>query len=157
MHDNFSISELLGNELVDSNGSRFPSDRLIGKSTVALYFSKNKCKWCKEFFPVLDYVYKEISTREPNLMEVVFVSSDASLDEYQISVSGYDWPSVPYERRDIKEMLISKFGFKTVPQLVILDTSTGKVVDAKARRTFEGLQDDIGMIINTISRAEFSL
>jgi glutaredoxin len=90
-------------------------------------------------------------------MEVVFVSSDASLDEYQISVSGYDWPSVPYERRDIKEMLISKFGFKTVPQLVILDTSTGKVVDAKARRTFEGLQDDIGMIINTISRAEFSL
>lgn len=157
MSDNFSISDLLGNELVDSTGSRFPSDRLMRKNIVALYFSKNKCKWCKAFCPVLEYVYKEINIRDPNLMEVVFVSSDASLDEYHISVSEYDWTSVPYERRDIKEMLISKFGFKTVPQLVILDTNTGKVVDAKARRTFEGLQDDIGMIINTISRAEFSL
>lgn len=64
-------------------------------------------------------------------IEVVFVSLDSVLSDYEQYRSTMPWHSVPHAnlwRLNIKDDLSKKYGVRTIPTLVVLDGKTGEVV-----------------------------
>ncbi len=124
------MNALIGDTLLDGSVDTIKT-KLIG-----LYFSKNKCKWCKEFSPLLKEMYSQIQMIDSDALEIIFVSSDPDQCEYDISIAGMPWHKLPFEYRDIKQSLISKYQFKTVPQLVFVDDK-GDTIEVEGRRLVE--------------------
>lgn len=64
-------------------------------------------------------------------IEVIFVSLDSVLSEYEQYRSTMPWFSVPHAnlwRLNIKDDLSNKYGVRTIPTLVILDGESGEVI-----------------------------
>ena len=70
---------------------------LEGKKVVAFYFSAHWCPPCRAFTPILKDAYEEY-LKESSDIEIVFVSSDRSLEdmkEYMKSSHG-KWLAIPH-------------------------------------------------------------
>jgi nucleoredoxin len=65
-------------------------------------------------------------------MEVVFVSSDHSAEDFDKYYHDMPWLALPYEDRDQKNSLSKKFKVKGIPSLVILDKD-GSVITTDGR------------------------
>lgn len=118
------MNTVFGNTLLDQyNGSiikRDINESLTGKKVIGLYFSAHYCKYCREFTPTLINFYNEVIKTKPDF-EIIFIASDKSEDEFLNYYTNMPWLSLPYERRDVKEILVEKFSFKTIPQLIFVD------------------------------------
>jgi nucleoredoxin len=54
-------------------------------------------------------------------LEIVFVSSDRSDDEFDEYFQTHPWKALPFTRRDLKKSLGNKYGVEGIPTLVMLD------------------------------------
>mmetsp|Transcript_39099 Transcript_39099/g.81823 ORF Transcript_39099/g.81823 Transcript_39099/m.81823 type:complete len:165 (-) Transcript_39099:297-791(-) len=138
------LEQLVGPTLVNNKGEEVPSsEALQGKKYVMLYFSAHWCPPCRKFTPLLAAAYtahkKHISDDENNSegeIEVIFISSDSVQSEYDNYRGGMPWLSVPFSnlhKLRIKDDLAGKFSVRGIPDLIVLDGSTGKVVNRNGR------------------------
>ena len=135
------LNDLIGNDIINSS-----IEELQNKKLVALYFSKNSCKFCKEFNPILKKIYHNINELHQDNLEIVFISSDPSNEEFNECYKNHHWTALPYMYRNIKNNLIQKFNFKTVPQLVLL-SNDGNIITSNGRRLFEEYQDNVVLFL----------
>jgi len=63
--------------------------------------------------------------------ELVFVSSDKDQHAFDEYFGEMPWVALPYDRRDLKEKLSSKFKVSGIPSLVVLDKD-GSLITSKA-------------------------
>jgi len=72
-------------------------------------------------------------------MEIVFVSSDKTPDEFKNYYSEMPWLALPYEQRDLKAKLSKKYKVSGIPTFVVLDGVTGELITTNGR---ESVQED---------------
>lgn len=127
------IDQLLGMELLQKAGGPKVDTKkaLNGKLFVALYFSASWCPPCKAFSPILIDFYQKVSKD----VEIVYVSSDKSVSEFEAYYKNMPWLAIPTDRgaAQLKNGLAQTFGIQGIPTLIVLEAATGRFVTADAR------------------------
>ncbi len=98
---------------------------------IGLYFSGNYCPSCKYFTPKLIEIYNEIK-KDYNNFEIIFISSDKTMEDYLNYYNEMPWYSLPYKKRDLKEALCNQFNVKTIPSLIFFNKE-GKIIESEGR------------------------
>lgn len=130
-----SLSELLSNaKLLSKSGGESTGADLKGK-VFAFYFSAHWCPPCRGFTPQLAEWYKN-GLKDKGL-EIVFVSSDKSEDQFDEYFSEQPWLALDYSDRKLKNELSELFGVEGIPSVVIID-SDGSVISKDGRGAIAG-------------------
>ncbi|CAH0549111.1 unnamed protein product [Brassicogethes aeneus] len=95
------------------------------------YFSANWCPPCRAFTPQLADVYRLIRKKEPGF-EIIFVSSDRSLESFSAYSENMPWLMVPFQQTAVRAELAQLYGIRGIPTLLLLD-SNGHVITMDAR------------------------
>lgn len=98
---------------------------------VALYFSASWCPPCQEFTPRLVGIYTEAQRKHKDF-ELIFVSHDKTIEQFQDYFVLMPWSAVPFEDKQRRERLADKFGIRGIPHLVLLDKNGIVNGDAQA-------------------------
>jgi len=114
-----SFSEIFGDAtLVGSGDTRKKGCDLMG-TVFGLYFSAHWCPPCRAFTPQLAEWYKT-DLKEKGL-EVAFVSSDKSEDEFKSYFGEQPWLALDFGDSKRKDQLNKHFGVQGIPSFVIID------------------------------------
>ena len=114
---NMSYSDIVENLLVNNKfETNETNDILKNKVIVGLYFSASYCPPCKKFTPILKQAYEKLNKD----CEIIMVPSDKTEEKYINYYENMPWLSLPYQKRDLKEILCNIFEVKTIPQLVFV-------------------------------------
>lgn len=97
-------------------------DALKNKRFIALYFSAHWCKPCRGFTPLLEQFYRDVKTRYPDGLEIVFVSSDSNDRGFADYYRSMPWLAIPYDARDAASHLSAKYNVNSIPTLILLDS-----------------------------------
>ena len=89
------------------------------------------CPPCKAFSPVLADFYTKHASKDG--VEIVYVSSDSSADDFKAYYGKMPWLAIPFDARQIKSKLASELQVRGIPTLIVLDVATGKFVTSDAR------------------------
>jgi len=116
-----------------NKGGEVDDSSVKSASVVAIYFSAHWCPPCRGFTPLLAEAYEEW-IKEKKSVEVVFVSSDRSDEEYKSYLATMPWVSVPHSDTSSVNALKTHFKVSGIPTLIVLDKN-GNIVDANARST----------------------
>eukprot|EP01038_Epipyxis_sp_PR26KG_P011863 gene11863-15873_t len=111
-------SELFGDSLATASGLVNTTEYLQTKKAVGLYFSAHWCPPCRGFTPELVKFYKNLSKSKD--FEIVFLSSDRDEGSFNSYFNEMPWSALPFEKRDLKAKLSSKFGVSGIPMLIWL-------------------------------------
>lgn len=102
-----------------------------------LYFSAHWCPPCRGFTPKLaEYYTNKLKPRGD--VEIVFVSSDRSEEDFTEYYKEHPWLALPFKERELKGALSKKFGVQGIPTLVVLDPEA-KLITKNGR---EGVTDE---------------
>jgi thiol-disulfide isomerase/thioredoxin len=82
---------------------------------IGLYFSGEYCKYCKEFTPILIDNYQKLLD---NSIDIIYVSSDKFIEQYNAYRSTQPWKSIPYEHENLRKSLREQYNIKTIPALL---------------------------------------
>lgn len=85
--------------VITAAGERVPTASFQHKD-LALYFSAHWCRPCQEFTPRLAEYY----TRTNAAMQVVFVSLDRTVKEYDAYRKTMPWPALPFDPETASEL-----------------------------------------------------
>ena len=109
------------------------SEALQGKEVIGLYFSASWCGPCRRFTPQLVEAYETLK-KQGKGFEIVFISSDSDLDEFNEYYAKMPWLALPYEDyREMQEELSEKYECNGIPHLVLLDGATGEIITKDGR------------------------
>lgn len=98
---------------------------------IALYFSAHWCPPCKGFTPVFSDIYKKWRG-EDKKFEVVLISLDNDVAQFQTYYDTQPWIAVPYGDERVGSLL-KLFGIQGIPALILI-TGDGVIVDKNARK-----------------------
>eukprot|EP00934_Nitzschia_sp_Nitz4_P002785 Nitzschia sp. Nitz4//scaffold363_size14950//10533//11346//NITZ4_008906-RA/size14950-augustus-gene-0.28-mRNA-1//-1//CDS//3329549263//2775//frame0 len=139
------MEELLGPSLLTEVGSPAkPTKELLKeKDLVLLYFSASWCPPCKAFSPILIDFYKACA--EETKLEIVYVSSDRTVPDFEGYYKKMPWLSIPAESgaAAIKNQLAQKLGILGIPTLIVFDAKTGEFVGGRAREEVSKVGGDV--------------
>ncbi|XP_030845401.1 tryparedoxin-like [Strongylocentrotus purpuratus] len=129
-----ALVELFGETLHGAGGAEVATSTLAGSGRyVGLYFSAHWCPPCRMFTPTLAEFYKAFTKKNEGKLEIVFVSSDQSQEDFDGYFKDMPWLSLPYVDRERKGKLGTKFSVEGIPTFIIIDSKTGAIVCSKAR------------------------
>ncbi|MEW5306755.1 MAG: hypothetical protein WDW36_009197 [Sanguina aurantia] len=140
--DQVNLRDLLGDLLLlKSDGKVFSGDTssLDGKY-VALYFSAHWCPPCRGFTPKLRTMHSTLLS-QGKAFEVVFVSSDQSLQQFEDYYAEMPWAAVPYSSSQLRAKISRHFGIQGIPALIMVSPD-GAIINRNARTAV--LQDPAG-------------
>lgn len=141
------MEKLLGSELLDKNNKHIKTkDFLDDKKVIGLYFSGSYCPPCIKFTPILANIYNQLKELNKDI-EIVFISSDKTIESFQHYYNHMPWLALPYEKRNVKTILCNLFDVQTIPHLVFLKKN-GDIIDNKGRFFIQNNKDNIENIIN---------
>ncbi|GAB4822764.1 hypothetical protein N2152v2_009810 [Parachlorella kessleri] len=128
------LLQLVGTTLLTHDGSggvkQSPSSDLNGK-VVGIYFSAHWCPPCRQFTPLLVQTYNKLRA-EGKEFEVVFVSSDKSLPQFQEYFGQMPWRAVPFDDVGTRRRLSQQFSVMGIPTLAIV-APDGRILTANGR------------------------
>lgn len=128
------FNTLEGNGTLLQSGSTLTpvplSDALGGKEFVLFYVSAHWCPPCRKFTPMLANWYKMPTVRP--FVEVVFLSADHDQDGFESYFkASHPWMAIDFED-DTRENLMAVLKVQGIPRLVVVDASTGNIVENNA-------------------------
>ncbi|KAD2805303.1 hypothetical protein R6Q59_029437 [Mikania micrantha] len=115
---------------VYAKGGKIYASNLVGK-TIGLYFGAHWCPPCREFTSQLIEAYNDITTNEDQEFEVIFISTDRDLNEFELSISKMPWPAIPFNS-NTRQDLCRIFEVKWIPCLIFLGPN-GKTISTNGR------------------------
>jgi len=124
-----SLGKILPEKVIAPKGSE---EKMMDVSSLddkylMLYFSAHWCPPCKAFTPTLSKAYTKLKANDKtNNFELLFISSDrdqTTFDEYHSEMT---FGALPYEARDAKSALSSRFDVSGIPTLIMLSPVTDK-------------------------------
>ena len=107
--------------LLSSSTTSMDSLAPLENKMVALYFSGKWCGPCQQFTPKLKEFYTSIK-RQGQPFEIIFISHDKSLEEFNQYYSTMPWHALPYNQtgRVVGQKLVEKYQVSGIPTLVLL-------------------------------------
>lgn len=132
------MEEWLGPTLVSNatKGGKATKDVMKDKELVLLYFSAAWCPPCQAFSPMLIDFYKTLAAhdKKKSKVEIVYISSDKSIPEFEGYFGKMPWWSLPATgTADIKNRLAATCQVRGIPTLIALQVATGHYVSDGAR------------------------
>jgi len=116
-----SLDELLGTTVLDSKKQQVPVTSLGGKGKVlGLFFA---ARWNPQSCGFTNHLIK-FQARLKDRLQVVFVSSDENIQQWNNFQAKMPWLAVPFTDRQRLAALTEKFDVKSLPTLVLIDTSS---------------------------------
>lgn len=103
---------------------------LVGK-TIGLYFGAHWCPPSRAFTLQLIEAYNELTTTEDGRFEIILVSTDRDIKEFNINLSNMPWLAIPYEDRT-RQDLCRIFNIKGIPAFVIIGQD-GKTISTNGK------------------------
>ncbi len=97
---------------------------------IGFYFAGDYCKYCKEFTPQLIDLYAELLN---NNIELVYISSDKTPEQYANYRTPQPWPALPYEESVLRQSLREEFKIRTIPALLFFDAKTHRLLMRNGR------------------------
>uniref|UniRef100_A0A3Q2DB49 Nucleoredoxin n=3 Tax=Cyprinodon variegatus TaxID=28743 RepID=A0A3Q2DB49_CYPVA len=122
---------LLGERLVNSEKAEVDVQSLGARlSLLGLFFGCSLNAPCKQFNGSLCEFYHRFkkASEHKDKLEIVFVSSDQDQKHWQDFLQEMPWPALPFKDRHKKMKLWNKYKVTSIPSLVFVDATTGKVV-----------------------------
>jgi thiol-disulfide isomerase/thioredoxin len=120
--DERTIRDILTEVLpINSSGDAMNSIAPFENKVIALYFSGSWCGPCQQFTPLLKEFYTAVK-REGKPFEIVFISHDRSIDEFNQYYSKMPWHALPYNQigRKAAQELVEKYQVSGIPSLIFL-------------------------------------
>ena len=96
-----------------------------------IYFSASSYAPCKKFTKILSDFYKTANKNKKQI-EIIFCSSDKTLEDFNEYYSNMSWLSIPFEDNDSKENLDFLFRIKKLPTLLIFNQK-GQLIEKDGR------------------------
>lgn len=128
------IEELLAhqgrNYLMSRDGREISVSDLVGK-TIGLYFGAHWSPPCRAFTSKLIEAYNELMTYNDQFFEIIFVSTDRDLKEFELNTSTMPWRAIPYHDKT-RQDLCRIFNIKEIPALVLIGPE-GKAISTNGR------------------------
>mmetsp|Transcript_30210 Transcript_30210/g.39814 ORF Transcript_30210/g.39814 Transcript_30210/m.39814 type:complete len:420 (-) Transcript_30210:151-1410(-) len=124
-----ALEELLGASLAKKVGGTVESidtSAALDGKVVGLYFSAHWCPPCRGFTPKLAELYDTYLNNGKNF-EIVFISSDKTQEAFDDYFKEMPWLALPFEDRDRKSALSTKFKVRGIPSLIILDEDSSVI------------------------------
>lgn len=103
---------------------------LVGK-TIGLYFGAHWSPPCRAFTSKLIEAYNELMTYNDQFFEIIFVSTDRDLKEFELNTSTMPWLAIPYHDKT-RQDLCRIFNIKEIPALVLIGQE-GKAISTNGR------------------------
>lgn len=119
---------------------------------IGLYFSGEYCKYCKEFTPILVDAYPSLLN---NKIDIVYISSDKSIEQYNQYRGTQPWQSLPYEETDLRNLLRTEFDIKTIPALLFFDVKQKLLIEPNGRNLIRDDCDNAIKKLITMTIAEY--
>lgn len=110
---------------------------LFHSQRVGLYFSAHWCPPCRGFTPELVEFYEDLKETDPSALEIVFVSSDHDVAEFNAYFGEMPWLALPYADRARKDQLAKHFQVASIPCLVFLNPD-GSILTKRGRDMVSG-------------------
>lgn len=129
-----AASYLRGCTLVKGPEHRHVSVASLRGKVLGLYFSAHWCGPCRQFTPRLADFYRRMTAEKPGELEIVFVSTDRSPDEFSSYFAEMPWLAMAWEHRAEAQSLAVKLGLLSIPTLVLIDPATGEVLTKNGRQ-----------------------
>ena len=107
--------DIIGNEVINNKNIKSNLKESTTNKYFALYFSAKWCGPCRKFTPILIDFYNDNSN-----FEVIFVSLDKDINEFNEYFSKMPWKSLPYNINKSEE-LSNFFSVEGIPSLVLVD------------------------------------
>ena len=149
---------MLESHVYNSIGEKIDLKTHLNGKTLGLYFAGRWSSACKTFMPILTSFYK--SHGKAKKFEIVFISSDESLEEFKMNFADMPWLALSYDQRHIKvkallnfeiylfakcllniycnkAVLSEKFNVTGIPLLIIINSDTGDIINLDARLSLE--------------------
>ncbi|KAI5611146.1 nucleoredoxin [Silurus asotus] len=125
------LVSLLGERLVTGEKAEVDVHALGGGlALLGLYFGCSANAPCRQFNSSLADFYCHFKTfsEHKDKLEIVFISSDQDQKHWQDFLQEMRWPALPFKDRHKKMKLWNKYKVTSIPSLVFVDATTGKVV-----------------------------
>ncbi|XP_061734269.1 nucleoredoxin [Nerophis ophidion] len=125
------LLDVLGERLVSREQAEVDVQALGAKVTLlGLFFGCSINAPCRQFNASLADFYRGFkkTSEHRERLEVVFVSSDQDHKDWRDFLQEMPWPALPFTDTLKKMKLWNKYKVTSIPSLVFVDTSTGKVV-----------------------------
>ncbi|XP_078080827.1 nucleoredoxin [Mustelus asterias] len=124
------VCELLGERLTDRDQAEVESSPLgTDGRLLALYFG---CSWsaaCRQFNAALGDFYSRFKQGEHGeQLEVVFISSEEEHKPWQEFVGQMPWLVLPFQDKERKMKLWTKYKVTNIPSLIFIEGNTGRIV-----------------------------
>ncbi|XP_059829540.1 nucleoredoxin isoform X13 [Hypanus sabinus] len=124
------VCELLGERLTDRHQAEVECSPLGSDGRLlALYFG---CSWsapCQQFTAALADFYGRFKQGEnADRLEVVFIGSEEKYQPWQEFVGQMPWLVLPFQEKEKKVKLWSKYKVTNIPTLIFIEGSTGRIV-----------------------------
>mmetsp|Transcript_20851 Transcript_20851/g.24108 ORF Transcript_20851/g.24108 Transcript_20851/m.24108 type:complete len:432 (-) Transcript_20851:61-1356(-) len=118
--------------VLQKNGSvTDTSSALTNKKYLMLYFSAHWCPPCRRFTPQLVEFYNILKAQRSDF-ELLFMSWDKNKTEFEEYYAEMPWLAIPFEDRKVTTKLNKKFHIDSIPSLLVVDTTTGELVNKDA-------------------------
>jgi len=132
-----TFSQVMAGTLIKGNNEQLNTDDILKSNTaVGIYFSAHWCPPCRGFTPKLVESYKTIRDSGKKF-EIIFASSDSDEEGFKEYFAEMPWLAFPFKDKRITE-LNDLYEVEGIPMLVIVDTTTGKVITSEGREAIGG-------------------
>ncbi|CAG9332173.1 unnamed protein product [Blepharisma stoltei] len=118
---NNALANVLGSTLKTKRGN-IQTSSLKDVKFVLLYFSAHWCGPCRAFTPQLTMFYETVNANGKQL-EIVFVSSDRSQEQFDEYYSTMPWAAVPYSDSAARGRAGQIYRIHGIPALILIDKS----------------------------------
>eukprot|EP01054_Gregarina_sp_Poly1_P006427 Gregarina_sp_Poly_1__6426@NODE_3433_length_1099_cov_268_813953_g236_i2_p1_GENE_NODE_3433_length_1099_cov_268_813953_g236_i2NODE_3433_length_1099_cov_268_813953_g236_i2_p1_ORF_typecomplete_len306_score25_87Thioredoxin_8/PF13905_6/3_9e27PUB/PF09409_10/1_2e15AhpCTSA/PF00578_21/1_3e08Thioredoxin/PF00085_20/2_8e07Thioredoxin/PF00085_20/3_5e03Redoxin/PF08534_10/9_1e08Thioredoxin_2/PF13098_6/1_7e05Thioredoxin_9/PF14595_6/0_00027Thioredoxin_9/PF14595_6/2_6e03TraF/PF13728_6/0_00038DnaGprimase_HBD/PF16730 len=133
------LSQVLGDRLHADISTHIDLSQ-IHAEVIAIYFSAHWCPPCRQFTPLLANLYNHALQLNKSF-DIVFGTNDRSAVEFQQYYSQMPWKAIPYMDKVRVQTLMTIYGIRGIPSLVIVDkhgnTLQSANVVAQIRRSSE--------------------
>ncbi|KAH7524247.1 hypothetical protein FEM48_Zijuj06G0099100 [Ziziphus jujuba var. spinosa] len=128
------LEELLAHEgrkfVVSRDGKQIPVSLLLGK-TIGLYFGAHWSPPCRAFTSKLVEAYKDLMDANDQCFEIILVSTDRDLREFELNIYSMPWLAIPYQDKT-RQDLCRIFNINAIPALVLIGPD-GKALNTNGR------------------------
>merc|ERR1712032_1347820 len=138
------MEALIGNTFKTENGTISLEQLQASCDVIAVYFSAHWCPPCRGFTPVAAQKYNE--AKSEGTWEVVFVSSDRDAASFNEYYGEQPWVALPFKDNVKKEELSTKFGVNGIPCMILLNGTTGEVINSNCRSDVQSASDGKALV-----------
>ncbi|XP_024031662.1 probable nucleoredoxin 3 isoform X2 [Morus notabilis] len=129
------LEELLAHEgrnyVISRDARQTSVSKLVGK-TIGLYFGAHWSPPCQAFTTKLAEAYNTLmNTNDQCSLEIILVSTDRDVKEFELNISKMPWHAIPYEDKT-RQDLCRIFDVKEIPALVLIGAD-GKSVTTNGK------------------------